>query len=331
MARNRGFVPVLHAATAVRPDEVDTLVAADEVARALTRLGYQTGIIALDLNLSVLDALVDRKPRAAFNLVEAIRGDDRLIAIVPALLEHLNIAFTGGTADAFTATNSKRRAKQLMQAAGLPTPDWSSHGAGLDPAARYIIKADTQHGSLGMDAGSVVLGADCAKAIAASVTRHATCFFAERFVAGREFNVALIAGDADPRVLPIQEITFEDFDHDQPRIVGYAAKWDPGSRAYHTTPRKFGIEQSEPRLASTLTTLAVSAWHALQLTGYARVDFRVDETGQPFILEVNVNPAISSDAGLAAAAREAGMDYDDLVGRLVDEAVQRATRRQAWS
>lgn len=320
----RGFVPVLHAATADRPDEVDTIASAEAVAAALRRLGYDSDIIALDLDLEPLATLAGAQPLTVFNLVEAMRGDDRLIAIVPAMLEHFGLRFTGGSADAFTATISKVRTKQLLRAAGLPVAQGSLDGAGCDPAIRYIIKADTQHGSLGMDAASIVWGDACAREITTRNRRYCTRFIAEQFIEGREFNVALVGNGAGPDLLPIQEITFEDFAPDQPRIVDYGAKWDPETVQYHTTPRKFGIEIDEPELAQKLAETAIDAWRALGLEGYARIDFRVDESGALYILEANVNPAIAPDAGLAAAAAESGLSYDALVGLIVDEAVNRA-------
>ena len=121
MANSRGFVPVIHAGTDDRPDEADTLVAATSVAAALGRLGYETEVMTVGLDLSVLESLAQRPVLAIFNLVEAMRGDDRLIGLVPAVLEHFGFAVTGGSADAFAATLSKCRTKQILRAAGLPS------------------------------------------------------------------------------------------------------------------------------------------------------------------------------------------------------------------
>jgi D-alanine-D-alanine ligase len=317
------YVPVVHAATTDRPDEADTLAAAEAVAGALSRLGFATDIVALDLDLTPLERTAALKPYAVFNLVEAMRGDDRLIAMVPMLLEHMNLAFTGAGSEAFVLSLAKSRTKQLLVAAGLPTPGWSMEGADCDPDVRYIVKADLQHGSLGMDAGSVVEGRRCAAEIASRSARHATRFFAERFVDGREFNVALIAAGGTVRLLPIQEIVFEGFADDAPRIVDYAAKWDPQATVYHTTPRRFGIERTDPQLAARLEKISRAAWQTFAMTGYARIDFRVDDAGAPFVLEVNMNPAITPDAGFAAAATETGIGYDALIGMIVDDAVCR--------
>ncbi|MDA1097848.1 MAG: D-alanine--D-alanine ligase [Proteobacteria bacterium] len=321
MANRHGFVPVLHAATDRSPDEVDTLVAAEAVAAALVRLGYKTEICFVDFDLSRLEDLAARQPLLVFNLVEAMRGDDRLFGIVPAVLEHLGLAFTGGGSADISTTLSKCRTKQLLRAAGLPTAGWSVDGATCEPGSLYIVKADLYHGSVGMDAQSVVTGAKTGAEIADRRRRYGIDFFAEQFIDGREFNVALTAGAGRVKLLPIQEIVFEDFADGQAQIVDYAAKWDPDSTVYHATPRRFGIEAREPMLAKTLAGITLAAWQALSLGGYGRVDFRVDDQGHAFVLEVNINPAIAPDAGMVAAAAEAGMAYDDLIKTIVEDGI----------
>jgi len=124
-------------------------------------------------------------------------------------------------------------------------------------------------------------------------------------------------------VLPIQETVFQGFGDGKPLITCYDAKWTPDSAAYVGTPRRFGIEQDEPALAAELTRLALACWDLFGLNSYARVDFRVDSSGAPFILEVNMNPCLSADAGFAASALEAGIGYDEMIGRIVEASLGR--------
>ena len=178
---------------------------------------------------------------------------------------------------------------------------------GSTPRRNSSSNPSSKHGSLGLDAGSVVKGADAARAIKERALRWKTEHFAEGYIEGREFNLALIERDGAVAVLPIAEIVFEGLAAGEPRIVGYDAKWTPDSAAYIGTPRRFGLEADAPELAARLSELARAAWTCFDLAGYARVDFRVDRDGAPFILEVNVNPCLSPDAGFAAAAAQAGL------------------------
>jgi D-alanine-D-alanine ligase len=313
-----GFIPVLHAATTNRPDEIDTLTAAEAVSGALSQLGFATMIVGLGRGLAELDDLPGARPLLVFNLVDAVDGDGRLAPFVPARLDALGLPYTGAGTSAWLETLSKVATKLRLAHAGLPTPGWSVDGTGLDPDTRVIVKAVWEHGSLGLDEASVMGGAAASQAIAERNLRWKTEHFAESFIEGREFNLALLEGPGGVNVLPIAEIVFEGFGSEAARIVGYDAKWTPDSEAYIGTPRRFGLEEDEPELALRLAGLAQASWALFGLGSYARVDFRVDPAGEPFILEVNVNPCLSPDAGFAAAAQAAGLSYAEMIGQIVE-------------
>jgi D-alanine-D-alanine ligase len=317
MTGTAGFIPVLHAATQSRPDEIDTILAAQAVGEAIARLGYASEIIGLTPDLGGLEALSSRRPLLVFNLVEAIDGDCRLAPMVPARLDALGLAYTGGGTNALLGTLSKIGTKLRLAHAGLPTPDWSEDGTGLDPDMRVIVKPVWEHGSLGLDPASVMRAAEAPRAIVERMLRWRTEHFAERYIEGREFAVAMIEGPRSVELLPIQETMFEGFGRGEPLIADYDAKWTPASRHYTGTPRRFGIEKDEPKLASDLARLALASWNLFDLDGYARIDFRIDHAGAPFILEVNINPCLSADAGFAASALEAGIGYDAMVARII--------------
>ena len=150
MPGTAGFIPVLHAATDSRPDEIDTIAAAESVAGALARLGYATEVIGLDHDLAGIDALAPRRPLLVFNLVDAVGGDCRLAPMVPARLDAIGLPYTGAGTNAWLDTLSKIGTKLKLARAGLPTPEWSADGSGLRPDARVIVKPVWEHGSLGI-------------------------------------------------------------------------------------------------------------------------------------------------------------------------------------
>ena len=143
-------------------------------------------------------------------------------------------------------------------------------------------------------------------------------WFAEAFIDGREFNIGLIENRGRLEVLPIAEILFVDYPADRPRIVDYDAKWQDGSFGFDHTPRRFDHAGGDAPFLARLAGLAEAAFRCFGLCGYGRVDVRVDDAGQPWILEVNANPCLAADAGFMAAAVRTGLTIDDVVGRIIE-------------
>jgi D-alanine-D-alanine ligase len=318
-----GNVALLYDAQAEtgRPDASDTLVEAQAIAAALQTLGYQPKSIPVGLDLAALErTLLALAPHAVVNLVESLDGRGQLVHVVPALLESLGIAFTGCSAVSLAATSHKLVAKKWLAAANIATPPvFDGEAAGDGP---WIVKSVFEHASLGIDDSSVARGADAiARVLDARRAEFGGSWFAERFVPGRELNVAVIAAPDGPRVMPVAEIRFDGFPPDKPAIVGYAAKWDTGSFEYRNTVRSFDVEAE---LGARAARLARACWELFALRGYARVDFRVDEGGMLSVLEINANPCLSPDAGFAAALQQAGIGYDTAIGWLIDDARRRA-------
>ncbi len=306
---------ILHGVTAAQPspDEADVFDQIALVETALSSLGHDRRILAVGLDLSVLAAL--ETDCIVVNLVEALAGQDRLIAVVPALLEALRLPFTGCGSAAMALTNDKLLAKRLMAAHGIPTPDIAE---GAAPAGRWIVKSVSEHGSKGMDASCVVDDPMVAAKLAERASALGGRWFAERYIDGREFNLALLQMPDGPHVLPIAEMAFVDFPAGRPHIVDYGAKWNPDDPAYHGTQRRF-LDNTDP-LYAHLQQIALACWTVFNLTGYARVDFRVDGAGNPYVLEINANPCLAPDAGFMAAAHQAGLDATAVIRALMEAA-----------
>jgi D-alanine-D-alanine ligase len=117
--------------------------------------------------------------------------------------------------------------------------------------------------------------------------------------------------------MPPAEMTFRGYPPGKPRIVDYAAKWHAQSFEFNNTVRRFDFPPEDAPLLGRLAEAAQACSRVFGLTGYARVDCRVDAEGRPFVLEVNVNPCLSPDAGFAAATVRAGLDMTAVVARIV--------------
>jgi D-alanine-D-alanine ligase len=322
-----------------KTDELDVLVQLEAITASLGRLGHETAKVPCTLNVQeIADSLTRFKPDVVFNLVECLDGHGRLIFLVPAFLDALGVTYTGSSAEALFLTSHKVLAKERIRAAGLPTPDWVGPwpNGGMTPIVRrrersrrrtsFIVKSVWEHASFGMDDDMVVAQADeemLVRAMEEWAPRLRGECFAEAFVDGREFNISIIATAEGARVLPIAEIHFIDFPKDKPKIVGYRAKWEEESAEYRCTPRGFDFSADDKNLLEELTRLSRLAWDLFALRGYARVDFRVDPRGKPYILEINANPCISPDSGFIAAAQQGGLDYDAVIRSILENALRR--------
>jgi D-alanine-D-alanine ligase len=320
-------VLVLHSdvAPSAPADEQDTLIAAKAVTTALNERGHHaTGAVFAPEPAMLRSLLHDTRCDIVFNLVESVFGQGELAGLAPAMLAKIGVPYTGCCAASIALTCDKPRTKQIFRAAGLPTPDWSEppHWGDIVEGRRYIVKSAVEDASLGLDDSAVVAGREtvCERA-ALCVSRYGGSWFAETYLDGREFNIALLEEAGTPRVLPIPEMRFEGWPASRPRLVNYAAKWDEASEDSAKTVRLFGIETEEPTLALALAGLATRTWDLFGLRGFARVDFRLDGDGALMILEVNPNPCIAPDAGFAAAAAAAGLSYADTVERILLAAV----------
>ena len=319
---------VLHSAVpaAAPPDELDTLIQAEAVSAALRRRGHVARLAAFEQNPAKLAEIVDHfRADLVFNLVESVWGQGAFAHLALQLLERFDVPVTGADSETMAATGDKLLAKAALADAGLPTPRWAEgpEWNGLVSGRRWIVKSADEDASLGLDDASVVTERERAIARAETCTaEHGGRWFAEEFIDGREFNVAILERDGLPDVLPIAEMRFEKWDERRPRIVGYAAKWNPEAAEFNNTVRDFARIDAEPALRRELARIARACWRLFGCRGYARVDFRVDSDGRPYILEINANPCLEPGAGFAAAAKQAGLSYDGLIEQICRAAMR---------
>ncbi|MEK7470058.1 MAG: D-alanine--D-alanine ligase [Planctomycetota bacterium] len=309
------------------PTHDDIRGTVEQVGTALRGRGYETIPMPL-LSPRVVKGLVSRAaPDVVFNLVEGIAGDSSAEASVARALEATGVPVTGCPPSAIALALDKQRAKAVLASWGLPVPAGrvmraprSSDGLRFP----LIVKCLREDASLGLTDRSVVRDESSLREQVAFVidTWHQPALV-EEFLEGREFNVA-VAGSR-PIALPISEIDFATMPAGKPRFVSYDAKWVPESVEFKSTVPRCPSPLAGPA-AARLSHLALRAFRVCGCRDVARVDIRMDHAGKPFILEVNPNPDLSPDAGLARCARAHGWTWEDLVERLALWAWRRSPR-----
>jgi D-alanine-D-alanine ligase len=310
-------------------DEQDVFVQAAAVSQALSDLGHEPVVVPLSTNIPLMvETLLSVKPAFVFNLVEAIDGKGSLIHFSPAVLDSLGIPYTGSQTAAMFLTSHKLSAKKFLHAMGVSTPDWfSPEDLSAQPFKEgiYIVKSAWEHASIGLDDNSIIHTGNsshlCREMASVKGRLGGECF-AEMFIEGREIGISMLADKKSPQILPPAEIVFEDYPPEKIKVVGYRAKWVEDSFEYQHTPRTFDFPEKDGHLLKLLSDIAKRCWQIFGLKGYARVDFRVDQKGKPWVLEVNANPCLSTEGGYIAAAGQAGLSYIDTIERIVSSALE---------
>ncbi len=310
MGRKNLKILILYNALSENPaqDEMDVLDQVTLVEEGLSSNVYQVEKLEFSLDVkNFLTTISKVKPDLVFNLVESVDNDGKLICLAPGILEHIGIPYTGTKHDQMFICQNKVVAKELMVKNNILTPSWlRMDNPKFILGKQYLVKPIWEDGSLGIDDDKLFTSVD------ESLKNYdPSNFFLEEYVDGREFNVAILAGE----VLEPAEIVFRGFE-DIPKILGYKAKWEEDSFQYKNTFRTFDIEEG---LRGKLKVIGKKCWELFNMKGYARVDFRMDSIGKIYVLEVNPNPCISPDSGFIAAAQNFGYSKKDVVEKILND------------
>jgi len=300
-------------------DELDVLDQANVVEKEFIKFGYEVYREDFDLNMQrVKDTLLRLKPDFIFNLVETIDGKGFLSFMAPALFESMDIPFSGSGSYALYLTSNKMLTKEAFVAAGIPTGEWYSANETdkLNPAKRYIVKPFGEDASVGISEDAVFYGND-PKLKEYIDNNKSADFFIEEYIHGREFNISILGGKKGPRVMPPAEMKFYDYPEDKPFVLGYKAKWEEDSFEYKNTRRTFDFTESDKPLIEKVKQISLDCWKKFNLRGYVRVDIRVDEKNNPYVLEINANPCISPDAGFYIACNKGGVDFNEVISEII--------------
>ncbi len=304
-----------------RLDDLDVLVQVEAVLKSIESLGHTASSLGVSLNLEMFDREIKEiNPDLVFNLVESINGVEMYLHFIPVMLEKLNIPSTGASAEALFTTTDKVFTKRLLENFNIPTPKWiveKNLSSEINFSVPCIIKPIYEDASVGLDDSSIVYDSEkLQNEFAKRVNKYGECFI-EEYIDGREFNISILDTEQGVKVLPIAEIRFEDYPEGKAKIVSYDAKWDESSFEYSHTVRHFDFEESDKQLLKELEKVTIKCWEKFHLSGYARVDFRVDENNNIYVLEINANPGIAPDSGFFAASQQYGWDYNKMVDTII--------------
>lgn len=305
----------------------DSLITVGEVKKSLQNLGHSVDLF--EIKEDTYKNLQNLKPDIFFNQSFGIGNVPDTESEVAKLLERTGIPYTGSDAKAIDLSNSKLETKRLLSGNGILMPKTVSTQSGEGKRIEElhfpaIVKLSTYHCSIGMTQKSVVNSPDeVSQRISEMSKTYKGPFIVEEFIDGRELNVCLLGNGESAQVLPISEILFGKFFDNKYKIIDFAAKWLEKSEEYQATlgnrcPALLNVELEEK-----VNLAAKKAYNLIGCHDYARVDIRLSNSGDPYVLEVNANCAIGSGDGAVRSAKAAGYSYEQFLQKIIDCALSR--------
>jgi len=328
----RGEVLLLHN-TWDREQPEDPSVSAilegvEAVQAALESGGYSVRRICLEPPLSRAAALVEGLPDLpVFNLFESFPEDPESEVPMRLAMARRGLAVTGCTALCMHLGLHKDAAKTFLRGAGVPVPGGFTAravgdlGAPEDMAFPLFLKPVAEDASNGIGPENVAADAGALRRRGAELLGRYPAVLVEPFLSGREFNCSVIETRGELGAQPPSLVDYSEMPAGHPHILSYDAKWRPDSAVYQKSPTVCPAPV-EAETVAAVQAVALAAARALGVRGYGRVDMREDGSGALKVLEVNPNPDISPDAGLAKQARARGWSYADLVLHILENAVR---------
>ena len=309
-------------------DPPDTPITEYHVCEALRVLGHRVSVVGAEYEIAqVVKTLTDQNPDLVFNLTEQFCGDRRLDKNVAALLELLDIPFTGAGTMGLLLCRDKRLCKQLLTLHKIRVPSFLSlsHNQAIRIPKHLpfplIVKPAFEDSSEGISNSSIVYDDDALRQRAEFIhQRWNQAAIAEEYIDGRELYVSVI-GNKRLTVLPPRECFFNADGDEGPVILTYRCKWDDAYRDKWNI--EFGFAELEPGVLKNIERICKRAFRVLQLQDYGRIDLRLTPDNKLVILEANPNPDIAYGEEVAEAAHKAGMDYESLVDKIIRLALKR--------
>jgi D-alanine-D-alanine ligase len=303
-------------------------VVVDQAHDALRQSGHKVSILGVHGDLLKLrSGLSRRKPDLVFNLMETF-GDTQLGAVgVAGLLELLGLPYTGGGPGEIYIQEDKALTKKLLAFDGIRYPEYAvfSPDADLETAGRLrmplFVKPLRMDASIGIDGRSLVRGTrEMMERVLDIHRRVQDSALVEEYIEGREFYVGVL-GNVMPQVFPPIEMDFSALPADAPRVLDSRAKWDEKSPQYKGT--RSVVAELPDELRARLQKVALDAYRALRVRDYGRIDLRLTEAGEIYVIEVNASCYLEQSSEFAVAAAAAGVEYPTLLHRIAEYAQER--------
>ena len=302
----------------------------EEIFEALKKLGHEPSYLVLDGEDKSLLSLAKHETDLFFNLVESYAGDDTLEMHVAGFLDLLGKPYTGAGPQGLYLAQDKGVAKKLFQFYGIRTPYFATCYQGKldhsqDISFPLIIKPVSEDGSLGIDKGSVVGSVKELMERIHYVQEEFKCpALIEEYIEGREIYAGIL-GNQSPEVLPLVELDLSKLPEGMPKVAGTEVKWEKDSDAYKLT-KSAPVEDLDEETHELLCSTALNAYRVLKLRDYGRIDMRLTEKGEVYLIEANPNPWLSSASEFFMAAKKSGRSYADMIAEIIECA--RTDRRQ---
>ncbi len=306
-------------ASSGNPEEImaddDSVQTARDISEALKTLGHTTSLFEVtDESLKKLSTI---KTNIFFNQAFGVGNKPRSESEVTKFLENHNLPFTGSGTEAIDLSNDKVASKYLFLEQKIPTarfkiidnPEKLDY---VDLSYPLIVKLTNEHSSIGLDGSSVVKNKeDLQKKVKSLFYQYKRNILVEEYVDGKEINATILGGE----VLPLSEVTFGKYFDTHAKFIDFKAKWKEGDPAYEES---VGVcpANIDPETENRIKDIAMKVHVLSGCTGYSRIDFRLDKSNLPFVLEVNANPGIGKADGAIRSAKAAGYSYPEFLEKI---------------
>jgi D-alanine-D-alanine ligase len=316
------------------PEETWTYQMEFEVVKTLREIGHEVRVLGVGDELRpVRDAVAEWKPHVVFNILTDFHDVVTYEAHFVSYLELLKQPYTGCNPRGIVLAGDKALSKQILTWHRIPCPAFAvfslrTKKARLPRRMQFpvIVKSAVQHGSAGISQASVVHDDhELGERVEFLHRTLQTDVVAEQFLHGRELTVSIL-GNERLEVFPIWELWFDKLPEGNEAIATSRVKWDVRYQ------KRIGLQTGRARnlgkdLEEQIVHICKRTYRALHLSGYARIDLRLDQDGRPYVIEANVNNDLSPGEDFPDSARHAGLDYGQLLQRILNVGIH---YKPAW-